>query len=59
MAGFDYENEQATDEARTNEEGYEDMQMQFRETKYGKFGHATDAPSSNNCVFFNEEGLEG
>jgi hypothetical protein len=52
---YDYENEEApTDEARTNEEAYEDIQ-QFAFSKYPQ----ERLPGAANCVFFNEEGLEG
>lgn len=52
---YDYENEEApTDEARTNEEAYEDIQ-QFA---YSKYPQERLPGSAANCVFFNEEGLE-
>jgi hypothetical protein len=53
---YDYENDEApTDEARTNEEAYEDIQ-QFAFSKYPK-DRVTLGPGGN-CVFFNEEGLD-
>ena len=49
------EEEEPTDEARTTEEAYEDIQ-QFGYSKYPKdrAAHGQGA----NCVFFNEEGLD-
>lgn len=48
--------EDATDDVRTNEEAYEElMQMQFRQNKYGKFGHNLDV-AKGSAVFFNEDG---
>ena len=51
----DEDGEEPTDEARTTEEAYEDIQ-QFGYSKYPKdrAAHGQGA----NCVFFNEEGLD-
>jgi hypothetical protein len=61
IMGGDYGNEEFTDDVRTNEEAYEEqiMQMQFRQNKYGKFGHNLDPALQGNSVFFNEDGSDG
>jgi hypothetical protein len=51
---YDYENEEPTDEARTNEEAYEEMQQQFGTTKYGNFMKGKEKIANGGCVFFNE-----
>lgn len=48
----DYENEEPTDEARTNEEAYEELQQQFGIAKYDSAKGASKLPGAN-CVFFN------
>lgn len=49
---YDYENE-PTDEARTNEEAYEEMQQNFVASKYDK-NHIGGKLGAGNCIFFNE-----
>lgn len=56
---YDYENDEPTDEARTNEEGYEEMlQQQFGTTKYGEFPGGNIKMQNGKCVFFNDGGDE-
>lgn len=54
---YDYENEEPTDEARTNEEAYEDMQQHY--AKFQPEGLKALGSGAiigeGNCVFFNEE----
>lgn len=60
---YDYENqgeEEPTDEARTNEEAYEELQQQlsylkFQEQEQKMLKEQLKAAGNGNCVFFNEE----
>lgn len=56
---YDYDHDEApTDEARTNEEAYEEMQQQFGYSKYPPELKGMVMGNGGQCVFFNEEGLE-
>ena len=50
----DFENEQPTDEARTNEDPYDDIQQQMATTKYGEFMPKKGNATVGNCVFLRE-----
>jgi len=51
---YDYENEEPTDEARTNEDAYDEIHQQMAATKYGEFIPKKSKGTVGNCVFFSQ-----
>lgn len=51
---YDYENEEQTDEARTNEEAYEDLPQSYAKMVGQEIGMKTDGTT----VFFNTDYLD-
>lgn len=53
FGGYPYgDEEEPTDEARTNEEAYEELQQQLQGKAYGQ--RVKGVPGNGNCIFFNE-----